>query len=115
MKKLMKNTHGIVYLITNLLTGKQYIGSTTKTLAQRATGHRTNEGTPFYEVGKDFMLIEPLRHIHKYEDLLEVEKYYIRLINPELNKIYKTDELPDFIEFEPTDRDLTYIELEEVS
>jgi len=37
--------YGVIYLITNKINGKMYVGQTKKTLAERLRGHKSSNGT----------------------------------------------------------------------
>ena len=94
---------GIVYLITNSVNGKKYVGSTRKTLDERMKSHKKDMKAvghkPLYqdmkEYGIDKFSIEPILCM-KYFDIKEmwlVEDAYISIydtINNGYNNKYNT-------------------------
>jgi predicted DNA-binding protein YlxM (UPF0122 family) len=75
----------IVYLVTNKINGKKYVGITKKTLEQRKSQHiyvaKTEKGAKFQHAlrkyGEDGFSWEVIDKASTYEELLEKEIYYI--------------------------------------
>jgi predicted GIY-YIG superfamily endonuclease len=83
----------IVYLATNKVNGKIYIGVTKRTLMQRASGHFTQakRGVKlvFYDAirkyGRDSFEFEVLFEFNNYDSALDGERLFIKLLNPDYN------------------------------
>lgn len=79
----------IVYKITDKINNKVYIGITTKSLEERFEGHlnRMRQGDKRHlycamrKYGIENFSIEQIDSALTYEELLEKEKYYIKLFN----------------------------------
>jgi group I intron endonuclease len=81
----MNNRSGIIYLATNLVNGKQYIGKTTKTLTKRIYQHfKLKNNYPFHKAlikyGKNMFSWKVLCECSILK-LDEMEKYYITEYN----------------------------------
>lgn len=67
----------IIYLITNKVNGKQYVGQTIRTLNERLREHRRNTksliGKAFKKYGKDSFEVEILHQIDSFDKLQELE------------------------------------------
>lgn len=78
-------SYGTTYKITNIKTGKVYIGKTTKSLNDRLQGHINNadKGNKFKlslairKYGKENFIIEPIDFAETRDELNEKEVYYI--------------------------------------
>lgn len=78
-------SYGTIYKITNIKTGKVYIGKTTKSLNDRLQGHINNadKGNNFKlslairKYGKENFIIEPIDFAETRDELNEKEVYYI--------------------------------------
>ena len=87
----MVTMDGVVYLITNTINGKKYVGSTTKTLKERMRTHwmsRNNKPYNTYPLYQDIIQlgikafkIEPLLSMKYFDkkELLMVEDAYIAI------------------------------------
>ena len=71
----------IIYVITNLLNGKQYVGQTTRTLKERLTQHRSHSnsaiGQAIQKYGWENFKAEVIEECETLEKLNEREKYWI--------------------------------------
>jgi len=81
-----QNVYGRVYVITNLLNGKRYVGQTTKTLRERFLKHKHKKvDTLIHKAIKEFgeknFTIEELDIGYSREELHEKEIFYIRQLN----------------------------------
>ena len=78
-------SYGTIYKITNIKTGKVYIGKTTRSLNGRLQGHinSADKGNNFKlsrairKYGKENFIIEPIDFADTREELNEKEVYYI--------------------------------------
>jgi len=78
-------SYGTIYKITNIKTGKVYIGKTTRSLNDRLQGHinSANKGDNFKlsrairKYGKENFIIEPIDFADTRKELNEKEVYYI--------------------------------------
>mgnify|MGYP000968085759 FL=1 len=78
-------SYGTIYKITNIKTGKVYIGKTTRSLNDRLQGHinSADKGNNFKlsrairKYGKENFIIEPIDFADTREELNEKEVYYI--------------------------------------
>lgn len=78
-------SYGTIYKITNIKTGKVYIGKTTKSLNDRLQGHINNadKGNNFKlslairKYGKENFIIEPIDFAETCDELNEKEIHYI--------------------------------------
>lgn len=75
----------IIYLITNTVNGKQYVGQTIRTLNDRLKEHRRNTnsliGRAFKKYGKGSFEVEILHQTDDYEKLQELEMLEISTRN----------------------------------
>lgn len=75
----------IIYLITNNVNGKQYVGQTVRELDERLREHRRNTksliGKAFRKYGKNSFTIEVLHHTEEFEKLQELEMFEIESRN----------------------------------
>ncbi|MBR0261137.1 MAG: helix-turn-helix domain-containing protein [Selenomonadaceae bacterium] len=72
---------GIVYLITNLLDGKKYVGQTTRTLEERFSEHAEAEsllGNAICKYGAENFSREVLAECETPEELDAQERFYIK-------------------------------------
>lgn len=74
--------YGLIYLVTNTVTGKVYVGQTTRTLADRwkshrASGRKSRLGTSIRAHGKEAFRVEQLDTAESLEELNELERKYI--------------------------------------
>ncbi|NMC75868.1 MAG: GIY-YIG nuclease family protein [Candidatus Methanofastidiosa archaeon] len=75
--------YGIVYIATNLITNKSYIGKTTKGLARRRTEHcsfdspKTIFQCAIQKYGKNSFVWKILKECQEPNDLIEMEKFFI--------------------------------------
>lgn len=76
-----------IYLITNTVNGKQYVGQTIHTLSERWANHCSkNSGcialkNAIHKYGKDSFKIEEIDTASKREDLDEKERFWISKLN----------------------------------
>lgn len=78
-------SYGTIYKITNIKTGKVYIGKTTKSLNYRLQGHINNAGKgnnfklslAIRKYGKENFIIKPIDFAETRDELNEKEVYYI--------------------------------------
>jgi len=71
-----------VYLITNSVNGKRYVGQTSQTLTQRWKDHRTHGHCRYLhnaiqKYGKENFIVEPICEVSTRELANELEKEYI--------------------------------------
>lgn len=92
-----KNPLGVIYRITNVVTGDTYIGRTTNSLKKRLQQHfsiASKRKSPLYqnicEWGKECFEIEAVFIGTPYSDLDEEERKAVAKFNPNLNKNLKT-------------------------
>jgi group I intron endonuclease len=76
----------IVYLITNRVNGKQYVGQTVQTLKQRWDKHNVNDNCPamakaIKKYGRESFDIETLHTCETKEEMDFVEIFYISLLS----------------------------------
>ena len=95
-----KNPTGVVYLVTNILTGDQYVGATTNSIKKRWWQHvaAANQGkdtlaiySAIREYGKEVFEVVELYRCLEGESIKESEKRFIQELNPSLNKNLKKD------------------------
>lgn len=91
----MKNVYGRIYIITNQINQKQYIGLTTKSLEERFHSHyyrACNEKSVIQKAmklyGKEKFTIEELDIAYSEEELFEKEVRYIAEYNTYLGRGY---------------------------
>lgn len=79
----------IIYLITNNVNGKRYIGKTTKTMESRFRRHKYSAANPktylhkaMAKYGFDAFVVSLIEHA---DDLDSREKYWIAKLQPEYN------------------------------
>lgn len=73
----------VVYCITNLVNGKQYVGVTTRTLQRRFGQHQSKQsylGNAIRKYGRDNFTIALLETCSSHEEMCVVESQYIRLL-----------------------------------
>ena len=75
----------IIYVITNLLNGKKYVGQTTRTLEERFSEHKFCKdsyiGKAIRKYGEENFKAEVLEECSTLEELNEREKYWIAKLN----------------------------------
>ena len=75
---------GIVYLITNLLDDKQYVGQTTRTLEERFSEHAEAEsllGNAIRKYGEENFSHEVLAECETPDELDTQERFYIKKLD----------------------------------
>ncbi len=86
----MEKEYGRIYLITNIINGKQYIGQTVSTLKIRWKRHtwRCTVKNPRMAIthaikkyGKENFIIEEIQTCYDQEELDNMEKYLIKILN----------------------------------
>ena len=79
------NKSMVVYLITNTVNGKKYVGQTQRILKQRLKDHRTDKkrtiGIAIKKYGWENFTVEILDECETLEQLYESEKYWIAMLN----------------------------------
>ena len=83
----------IVYMATNLINGKRYIGATSKLLAKRIKGHRTAANLGYNmrisraikKYGIDMIRFRVLATFNTPEEAFKAEQKLIAALNPEYN------------------------------
>lgn len=75
-----------IYIITNTINGKQYIGQTIRPITQRFTEHCKNSSgkhsiitRAMCKYGREFFLLEQIRTCTNQKELDEYETYYIKM------------------------------------
>jgi hypothetical protein len=85
VKKRKASEGGVVYKITHKATGKAYVGSTTKTAAERFTQHKADNysaiSKAIKEYGVDSFTVEELAHAETIPELAKLEGEYIQKLN----------------------------------
>ena len=82
-----ENLHGIVYMFTNLINNKKYIGITTKTLEERCQHHlwNRNDGGYFHHALKKYGMenfkLETIDKANSIVELKEKEIFWIKFYN----------------------------------
>ena len=76
-------SYGVIYLVTNTINGKKYVGQTTKSLDYRFKGHcNTSNNAPLgcaiRKYGKENFTIELLEECETYDTLNLREQYHIQ-------------------------------------
>jgi len=91
--------YGLIYMITNNINNKKYIGVTTKTLEERFNGHinRANKERSaiqkaIHKYGKDNFTIIEIDTAVSEEDLFNKERMYIKKYNTYLGLGYNLTE-----------------------
>ena len=72
--------YGVVYVITNLITGMKYVGKTTRTIKKRFSEHasaKNHLGNAIRKYGRENFKIEVLEECETPEQLDEREIYWI--------------------------------------
>lgn len=90
-----KKVYGVVYLITNLINGKQYVGQTIKKVSYRFNEHaRANTliGKAIRKYGRENFKIKVLEKCYSYDELNAAEMKWIKKLNTkDPNGYNKTD------------------------
>lgn len=84
MAKLTNKRYGVVYLITNIVNNKKYVGITTRSIDSRFEEHCKADsliGKAIRKYGKDNFTIEIIAETTSKEDTVEKEIYYISNYN----------------------------------
>lgn len=84
MAKIHSFGNGIVYLYTNTVNGKKYVGITMLTLRHRTGQHPTADtylGRSIRKYGRDAFNVEVIDNAGTKEELYEKEKYWIKELN----------------------------------
>ena len=87
--------YGMVYLITNLLDGKQYVGQTTRTLKERFSEHAQADsllGRAIQKYGAENFSREVLAKCETQEELDAQEKFYIKKLDCKHPKGYNAND-----------------------
>jgi len=88
------NMYGIIYLITNKITGDRYVGQTTEILRKRWNRHCGKWTNCAYlsnainKYGRKNFTIKPLAYANNQEELDHREKYCIKLFNTQVPNGY---------------------------
>jgi group I intron endonuclease len=87
-KESINNIYGRIYVITNLLNQKKYVGLTTKSLKERFQAHlnkaiieRSAVQRAIKKYGKENFIIEELDIAHSKEELYKKEEFWISKLN----------------------------------
>jgi len=82
----MEQNNGIIYIATNLLNGKQYVGQTTRTLKERFKSHKYHkQNTPFTNAIHKYG-IENFKQIY-FSCPIDELSFYERFLIKELNTL----------------------------
>ena len=80
---------GYVYLTTNIINGKQYIGrKTSRYFDKNYLGSGTHLHNAIKKYGKENFQVILLEEVDTYEDLVELERYFIALANADQDDHY---------------------------
>lgn len=88
-----------IYLVTNKVNGKQYIGQTIRTVSDRWARHisasKTQQDNNYFhnairKYGKEFFEVTTLEEVEKTSELDEKEQYYIKKYNTYYPNGYNT-------------------------
>ncbi|MBR3745690.1 MAG: GIY-YIG nuclease family protein, partial [Selenomonadaceae bacterium] len=86
---------GVVYLITNQIDGKPYVGQTTRTLEQRFAEHAKADsliGKAIRKYGAENFSIEVLAECKTQEELDDKERFYIEKMDCKHPKGYNAND-----------------------
>lgn len=88
--------NGNIYLITNKITGKQYVGLTSRSFSKRIKEHLREKrvkcryiSATINKYGKDNFLFEEIFSVFDKNDLLYFETYFINKLNTGVIKYYE--------------------------
>ncbi len=76
--------YGVIYVITNLLTGMKYVGQTTRSLKERFGEHmkaKTHLGNAIRHYGVENFTVEVIEECETLDQLNEREKFWIAELN----------------------------------
>ena len=83
---------GFIYKITNNVNGKFYIGKTERTIGYRFSTHKSSSVSPkdyfhwsMKKHGTENFSIILLKEVREDDDINELERHYIRWLNPQYN------------------------------
>ena len=82
---------GVIYLITNLLNGKKYVGKTTQTLKRRINQHKHGNihiDKAIQKYGRENFKVEVLEECYTVEQLNEREIFWIAALNTKVPNGY---------------------------
>lgn len=89
---------GIIYTITNVQTGQQYVGATSRSLRSRWKRHRkqkTKSRSPLYQAmclyGTDSFKIEAFASCLEREAIADLERLSIEELHPVYNRLIPQD------------------------
>lgn len=76
--------NGYIYITTNIVNGKQYIGQTTRNLSKRITEHKCQSGCPFFHKAIKKYGIKNFKWVpieYPIEELDEMESFWINKLS----------------------------------
>lgn len=94
-----RKIHGYIYIITNLINGKQYVGQTVQTIEERFKGHFYDSkmvmAKAIKKYGRDNFMVQELAIAYNQEELTFLEGLYISWFNTLRPNGYNIKEIID--------------------